>query len=276
MAQKKALLIDISRCVGCNACQDACQEQNGLPTDLSDEGKGRLSDKVFTALRECRGLAPDGDDVYVRQLCRHCQEPACKSVCLVDAFTKTAEGAVLYDGGKCIGCRNCLQACPFYVPKYEWGKAFPRVKKCVLCHGRIANGQDTACAEACPYDATNFGGYDEMVAEANKRMGGEPDKYVQRIYGLTEVGGTTVLFLSAVPFEKLGFDTKLEDGTTPAGFDAKLHDGAMPPLTGKALSKVPNVVCIGAALLGGIWWITNRRHEVEQQESHSNDSHNQN
>jgi formate dehydrogenase iron-sulfur subunit len=290
MAQRKALLIDISRCTGCNACQGACQEQNKLP-ELSDDEAGRLSDRVFTALRqppEYRGEGPDGSDLSIRQLCRHCHEPACKSVCLASAFRKTEEGAVLYDGDKCIGCRNCIQACPFYVPKYEWKSnsyerdgeklgwkgTFPRVKKCVLCYERVANGEDTACAEACPYDATNFGGYDEMVAEARKRMGEEPDKYIDRIYGLTEVGGTTVLFLSAVPFEKLGFDTKLADGTTPAGFDAKVHDGAFPPLTGKALSKVPNVVAIGAALLGGIWWITNRRHEVEKQESHGNDSHN--
>jgi formate dehydrogenase iron-sulfur subunit len=285
MAQKKALLIDISRCVGCNACQDACQGQNKLP-ELSGGETGKLSDKAYTALREY-------DGVHVRQLCRHCHEPACKSVCLASAFHQTPEGAVLYNGDKCIGCRNCIQACPFYIPKYEWKSneyerdgekhgwkgTFPRVKKCVLCSERIANGQAPSCADACheqlgDESATTFGDYEEMVAEAKRRISEDPDGYVQRIYGLTEVGGTTVLFLSAVPFEQLGFDTKLEDGTTPAGFDAKVHDDAFPPLTGKALSKVPNVVAIGAALLGGVWWITNRRHEVEKHESHSNDSHN--
>jgi formate dehydrogenase iron-sulfur subunit len=258
---QKALLIDISRCIGCNACQDACPEQSKL--EKVKEGA------AITSLRTC---SVKDEEVYVRQLCRHCKEPACKSVCLVDAFTKTAEGAVLYDGDKCIGCRNCMQACPFYVPIYEWGSTFPRVRKCVLCSERIAKeGEVTACAEACSYEATNFGDFDDMVAEANRRLGEEPE-YVQRIYGLKEVGGTTVLYISKVPFEQLGFDAKLADGTTPDGFIPKVGDGPMPELTGRALAKVPNVVCVGAALLGGIWWITNRRHEVEQNEA-NNDSH---
>jgi len=322
--EKKALLIDITRCVGCNACQDGCQEQNGLPdlstnqsdahwskllgvdvskltdkedklTDkekeelkdnLKNKFKDKLSDNVFTALRSFPDIGPSGDDVYVRQLCRHCNEPACKSVCLVDAFTKTKEGAVVYDGDKCIGCRNCIQACPFYVPRYEWSKTFPRVKKCVLCHDRIANGQPTACAEACANSlgeddaATMFGDYDEMVTIAEARMKAKPksdenpDGYEQKIYGLKEVGGTTVLYLSSLPFEQLGFDTKLDkDGNPAAGFNAKLEEGDMPDRTMRALSKVPYVVGVGAVVLGGIWWITNRRHEVEKHEA-NNDSHN--
>ena len=284
----KALLIDITRCVGCNECQNACQKQNGLP-ELSGDETGRLSDKAYTALRDCNGVS-------VRQLCRHCHEPACKSVCLVDAFKQTDEGAVLYDGNKCIGCRNCIQACPFYVPRYEWSKTFPRVKKCVLCsemdkQGKTKQKQPTACAEACAKTfedmgdgkeaaATMFGDYNEMVAIATKRMTGKPksdenpDGYVQKIYGLKEVGGTTVLYLSAVPFEKLGFDTKLDkDGNPAAGFNAKLEEGDMPDRTMRALSKVPYVVGVGAVVLGGIWWITNRRHEVEKHEA-NNDSHN--
>jgi len=275
MTNRKALLIDTTKCIGCNACQDACQEENKLP-ELSDEQKGVLSDKAYTALVKYEGKSKEGDDIFVRQLCRHCNEPACLSVCLVDAFHKTPEGAVLYDGQKCIGCRNCMQACPFYVPKYEWSSTFPRVKKCVLCSTRISNGQQTACAEACEgtgTEATVFGDFDDLVAEANKRITEEPDKYVPRIYGLKEVGGTTVLYLSSVPFEEIGFDTKLHVDTMPHGFDPKLKEGAMPPLTMRALSKVPNVVGIGAVLLSGIWWITNRRHEVQENETaHHNDS----
>jgi formate dehydrogenase iron-sulfur subunit len=293
MTNRKALLIDTTRCIGCNACQDACQEENKLP-ELPEENKGILSDKAYTALVKYEGKSKDGEDIFVRQLCRHCNEPACLSVCLVNAFYKTPEGAVLYDGQKCIGCRNCMQACPFYVPKYEWKSnkyergdekhewkgTFPRVKKCVLCSSRISNGQQTACAEACEstgMEATVFGDFDDMVAEANKRIGEEPDKYVPRIYGLKEVGGTTVLYLSSVPFEEIGFDTKLQVESMPHGFDPKLTERAMPPLTMKALSKVPNVVGIGAVLLGGIWWITNRRHEVQENETaHHDDSNSQN
>jgi formate dehydrogenase iron-sulfur subunit len=113
-----------------------------------------------------------------------------------------------------------------------------------------------------------------MVAKAQNRIAENPDGYVQKIYGLKEVGGTTVLYLSAVPFENLGFDTKLDkDGKPVAGFNAKLEEGDRPDRTMRAHSKVPYVVGVGAVALSGIWWITNRRHEVEQHEA-NNDSHN--
>jgi formate dehydrogenase iron-sulfur subunit len=278
MPKKKAMLIDVSRCVGCHECQNACQEENKLPDlDKSPKGgltkfkdaalrwplkpmtgqyaDGRLNDIVFTTIENHKDK--DGGDIFVRQLCRHCHEPACQSVCLVNAFHKTPEGAVLYDGKKCIGCRYCMQACPFFIPKYEWGSAFPWVRKCVLCHKRIAAGGTTACAEACKnmgIEATIFGEYDEIVAEAAKRLSEGADLYAPKIYGLKEAGGTSVLYISPVPFEELGFDTRF------------IPESPMPDLTMAALSKVPNVVGIGAALLGGIWWITNRRQEVEQHE----------
>jgi len=276
MTNRKALLIDTTRCIGCNACQDSCQEENKLP-ELSEENKETLSDKAYTALTKYEGKSKDGEDIFVRQLCRHCNEPACLSVCLVNAFHKTPEGAVLYDGQKCIGCRYCMQACPFYVPKYEWSSTFPRVKKCVLCSERISKGEQTACAEACEStgtEATVFGDFDDMVAEANRRIAEEPDNYIDRIYGLKEVGGTAVLYLSSVPFEEIGFDKKLHVETTPHGFNPKLGEGPMPHLTMKALSKVPHVVGFGAVLLGGIWWITNRRHEVQENETAKHDDSN--
>jgi len=122
MIKKKALLIDLTLCIGCNACQDACKTENGLP-----EGEEtRLSDTAYTALEE-------HGDVYVRRMCQHCIDPTCASVCPVGAFTKTAEGPVLYDEAKCIGCRYCIQACPFQAPRYEWGSNYPRVQKCRFC-----------------------------------------------------------------------------------------------------------------------------------------------
>jgi len=296
---KKAMLIDISRCIGCNACTSACQEENGLPGDPEDpntlparekkryngdERYTKLSDVRWTVLTTHEGkTAKDGssaDEVYVRELCRHCADPACISVCLVDAFYKSPEGAVLYRYNQCIGCRYCMQACPFFVPKYEWvgrNSIYPRVKKCVLCSERISKGDQTACAEACEgvgIGATVFGDFDEIVAEANNRIAEAPDTYVPRIYGLTEVGGTTVLYISHVPFEDLGFQTE----NRPIKDRRKaMSDEPMPPLTMKALAKVPDVVGVGAVLLGGIWWITNRRHEVHQHEvANHNDSNSHN
>jgi formate dehydrogenase iron-sulfur subunit len=202
------------------------------------------------------------NDLYVRHMCQHCDVPTCVSVCPVGALTKSDAGPVSYDGEKCIGCRYCLQACPFHVPKYEWSSTKPSIRKCKFCASRLAKGQQTACAEACPTGATIFGDRDDLLIEAARRIGAEPGKYVTRIYGEQDVGGTSMLYLSPVPFEELGFDSRL--GKTP-----------MPMLTMSALSKVPNVLSVGGVLLAGIWWITNRRTEVQAYESSLNKKVNQ-
>lgn len=258
MKSQRALLIDTTLCVGCNACQDACKAENHLPA--GEEKK--LTSTAYTALEE-------HDGVYVRRMCQHCVEPTCASVCPVGAFTKTPEGPVLYDEAKCIGCRYCIQACPFQVPKYEWGSNYPRVQKCRFCADRVAQGRPTACAEACPTGATIFGQRDDLIREAHRRMQAEPGKYVEKIYGVQDVGGTSILYISSVPFEQLGFTTKLENMV-------------LPMYTWNALSKIPSVVGIGGVLLYGIWWITNRRTEVANLErsleklERNNTNHNNN
>jgi formate dehydrogenase iron-sulfur subunit len=242
MIKKKAMLIDITLCVGCNACQVACKEENGL----AEGEEQRLSATAYTALNEYEGT-------YVRRMCYHCDDPTCVSVCPVGAFTKTAAGPVLYDENKCIGCRYCMQACPFQVPRYEWNSTYPRVQKCKFCADRLERGLQPACAEICPTGATKFGDRDELIKEAYERIQAEPEKYVQRVYGLEEVGGTSLLYISSVPFEQLGFKTTM----------SKV---ALPTLTWNALSKIPSIVAVGGVFLYGVWWITNRRIEVQQLE----------
>jgi formate dehydrogenase iron-sulfur subunit len=110
-----------------------------------------------------------------------------------------------------------------------------------------------ACAEACPTGATTFGDRDDLLREAYERIKAEPDKYVNRVYGEQEVGGTSILYLTNVPFEELGFKTHLQST-------------ALPELTWNALSKIPGVVSVGGVLLFGVWWITNRRTEVRRLE----------
>ena len=236
-----ALLIDTTRCIGCNACAEACKQANALPGDIDAD----LTARTWTVVREKK------DGIFVRRLCMHCQEPSCASVCPVGALYKSKAGPVAYDESKCIGCRYCMAACPFQVPKYEWDKALPRVQKCIGCLGRVEAGRRTACAEACPTGATMFGDRDALLAEARARLRDDPDKYVDRIYGENEVGGTNVLFLASVPFEELGF---------PAG----LPHSAMPSLIWQALSKIPSVVSIGGMTLLGVWWIIHRRMQIER------------
>ena len=153
-----------------------------------------------------------------------------------------------------MGCRYCMAACPFGVPKYEWGKLLPRIRKCTLCPDRVAAGKPTACAEVCPTGATKFGERDDLISEAQQRIRDNPGKYVNHIYGLTEVGGTSVLLLSSVPFEEFGYR-------------ASLPGNPLPMLTYRVLSRIPDIVPLGGVLLGGVWWITHRREEVAAAES---------
>ncbi len=148
-----------------------------------------------------------------------------------------------------------MVACPFSVPKYEWSKVLPKVRKCVMCPDRVAAGQPTACAEICPTGATKFGDRDELIAEAQKRIHDNPANYVGHIYGLNEVGGTSVLLLSSVPFAQFGYP-------------GELQKDALPMLTYRVLSRIPDFVPLGGMLLGGVWWITHRREEVAEAEGH--------
>lgn len=238
----KAILYDATVCIGCKLCEKACADHNGLPYDEKVAAESKQSDHKFTVVMS-------QGDKFMRRLCMNCQDPTCASVCPVGAFRKTALGPVTYEASRCIGCRYCMLACPFSVPKYEWSKTLPLVRKCDMCADRLAKGLQTACAEACPTGATKFGDRDELIAEARGRIAANPKQYTDHIYGLNEVGGTSVLLLSSVPFEQFGYN-------------AGLSSDAMPLLTYRVLSHIPNLVTVGAALLGGIWWITDRRTAV--------------
>ncbi len=239
-----ALLIDITRCIGCRGCVSACKEAHGLPPGDADT---TLSATALTALVDV------SDETHVRKLCMHCLEPSCASVCPVGALKRSPEGPVVYSADHCLGCRYCMLACPFGVPRYEWSSVAPAVRKCDLCAERRAKGQVPACVEICPAEAAQFGERDALLAEARARIAAWPEAYTARIYGEREVGGTAVLFLSPVPFEQLGFRV--------------LGDRPLPELTWVALEKVPGVVTLGGAMLSAVWWITHRREEVAAAEA---------
>jgi formate dehydrogenase iron-sulfur subunit len=232
-----AMLIDTTRCIGCMACQEACQSEYGMP--VSEQ-------KVLSAT--ARTTVEERGDYFVRRMCMHCDQPACVSVCPVGALQKTAEGPVIYDATACMGCRYCMVACPFSVPRYEWHSVTPRVQKCTMCYHRLKEGKQPACAEVCPAEAVTFGTKKEILAEARLRIVEHGDEYVPKIYGERVVGGTSVFFLSAVPFEQLGMKVNL--GEQP-----------MPELTWQALSKIPEVVSLGGAFMMGLFWIIDRRNK---------------
>jgi formate dehydrogenase iron-sulfur subunit len=240
----KAILYDSTLCVGCRACEGACAEKWGNPYDDNIAKQEKLSAAKLTAVRTF-------GERYSRRLCMHCQEPTCASVCPVGALRKTELGPVVYEEDRCMGCRYCMAACPFQVPAYEWHSRLPKVKKCDMCFERQQKGLPTACSEACPTGATITGDREALIAEARKRIAEKPSEYHNRIYGLKDVGGTSVLFLSAVPFEQIGLKTNLPQES-------------LPQLTWNVLSKVPDVVVMGSALLWGIHWLCHRKAEVEE------------
>ena len=186
-----------------------------------DEGAEFTEDVDFTTERTTSAkhwtvvnkYETDKGTIYAKKQCMHCLEPACASACLTKAMHKNPEGPVTWRADRCMGCRFCMVSCPFDMPKFEYDKAVPSIRKCVMCYDRLQQGKQPACVENCPTGTLTFGKRADLLEEANRRIYTEPDKYVHQICGEREVGGTGWMYLSAVPFEQLGFRTNV--GTEP-------------------------------------------------------------
>ncbi len=210
-------LVDLTRCVGCRKCEQACSEVNKLPEpairfdDLTVlDAKRRPDQDTFTVINRYYSGRLDARDkpvpTYVKVQCMHCQDPACVSACITGALTKKPNGAVHYDVSKCIGCRYCMAACPFEIPAYEYHDPItPRVRKCTFCYERIEKeGGKPGCASICPVEAITFGRRSDLLRLAHQRIDGDPAKYVNHVYGEKEVGGTSWLYVSGVDFPSGG------------------------------------------------------------------------
>ena len=191
---------------------------------------------------------------FVKVQCMHCVDPACVSACPVGALQKTENGPVVYDEKICIGCRYCMAACPFEIPKYEWEKVFPRVMKCDFCADRQECGQEPACVEACTTGAITYGKRADLIVEAKERIQNDPGNYIDHVYGEHEVGGTSNLYISKVPFEKLGLPT--------------LNSASLPSLTWPWMRAVPGVAVTVATLMTFLYWLTGRKTKIAMEEVH--------
>ncbi|MCB1182272.1 hydrogenase 2 operon protein HybA [bacterium] len=202
------MLYDTTRCIGCKACVVACHEANDLPpdnrTDALHDQPQALNDRTKNIIKLYK---EEGRRSYMKQQCMHCIDPACAGACMIGALQKREHGIVTWDPNRCIGCRYCQVACPYSIPKFEWESTNPRIVKCELCNHRIKDGGIPACCEVCPREAVVYGKYTELLAEAKRRQAEHPGRYVDKIYGEHDGGGTQVLYLSHVPFEKLGLPT---------------------------------------------------------------------
>lgn len=205
------MLYDATLCVGCKSCVVACANANGLspdtrldplhqsPSDLNSFTKNII--KLYTP-----APGESGTYSFVKRQCMHCVDPFCGAACPFHALSKDkVTGVVSWDSDKCIGCRYCQLACPFETPKFDWDAFNAKIIKCEFCKERLARGQEPACTFVCPKKAVIFGRRDLLLREAHRRIEKSPGKYFDnRVYGEVEGGGTQVLYLSAVSFDKLG------------------------------------------------------------------------
>jgi formate dehydrogenase iron-sulfur subunit len=246
-----SILTDVTKCIGCDSCVKACQAYNQLPKEKPWRWIRKIDDLSSARWTTIRRIHGEGEDHFVRRQCRHCLDPECVSVCIVGALKKTPEGPVIYDRDICIGCRYCMIACPWEIPRYSWEDTVPYIQKCNLCYERIVHeGKVPACVEACPTNATIFGEREALLEEARKRLASEPDKYIQKIWGENEVGGTSVLYISDV-------DINLTDLNAPV-----TDTDPMPHRTTKILHQMPIVFVGMAGAMGGLFWFMKRRNKV--------------
>ncbi len=241
-----AILTDTTKCIGCLECVEACKKQNNLEPDVpriwqKDDG---LSAQNWTSV-----LFKEKKH-YIRKQCRHCLEPACASACPVAALRTTKEGAVVYDDSKCLGCRYCMMACPYGIPRYDWDETVPYVRKCILCFDRIKNGKQPACTEACPTGATIFGKRDELLKIAHQRIKHNPHKYINKVWGEDDFGGTSVLYISDMDLSFMSYNSAT---------DSK----PLPKTTETAMNAVPFAFVGMGGLMYGLNWIIRRRMKLQ-------------
>ncbi len=247
-SKTKGILIDVTKCTGCETCVNACVENNNLNPVLpvSNAKEDGLSGNRFTAIVQLN------QDRFAKKSCLHCVDPGCVNACIAGAIKKTELGAVVYDPDICIGCRYCMLACPVGIPRYEWDKKLPYVRKCDMCYDRLLEGKIPACVEACPNGVLKFGDRSELLKEAKQIIKANPDIYSDHIYGESEFGGTSVIYITDVRLDKLGWTTSMEDRS--------ITDYTWP-----VISKTPFIGGGMMAFLTGTLFIINRRMKLENE-----------
>ena len=246
------ILYDSTRCVGCRTCEYECATAHKLPVPKDKIEAVRQTDETCNTV--VNTFQTDKGEVFIKRQCMHCNEPACVAACLTKAMHKTEGGPVTWDGNKCMGCRYCMVSCPFDSPKFEYHSANPKIQKCDMCFDRMKTEKSPACVFNCPNDALLYGKRRDLIKEARRRIYEKPDLYFDQIYGEHEAGGTGWLYLSPVPFEQLGMNTKLQKSSYPE-------------LTKGFLYSVPSVFVLVPTLLLGIQQATKNNHFTEDNEN---------
>ncbi|MBU1195886.1 MAG: 4Fe-4S dicluster domain-containing protein [Proteobacteria bacterium] len=231
-------LIDISKCIGCEACVEACREVNAdqfpdpekpfpkmYPTstvpveDWSDKTDvtDRLTPYNWLFIQQAQVML-DGDNVELNipRRCMHCENPPCVKLCPWGALKQETNGLSRIDPDLCLGGAKCKTVCPWEIPQRQTGvglyldilPAFAGngvMYKCNRCYQRLEKGQVPACIEVCPENVQIIGPRTQILEQAHA-LAKEMNGY---IYGETENGGTHTIYVSPVPFDQLnqGIDT---------------------------------------------------------------------
>jgi formate dehydrogenase iron-sulfur subunit len=269
--QEVAKLIDISKCIGCKACQVACMQWNDLRDDIGTnvgvyDNPTDLTDQSWTVMRFSEIARDDGTMEWLirKDGCMHCEDPGCLKACPAPgAIVKYANGIVDFISSNCIGCGYCIAGCPFDIPRIS--KVDNKAYKCSLCSDRVAVGQAPACVKTCPTGALQFGSKVDMVARGEKRVRDLQERGFQKaaLYDPAGVGGTHVMYV-------------LQHGDQPQLYSNLPADPTISPWVSmwKGVTKPLAALVLGVAALGAFFhYIVRGPKEVDEREEREEERH---
>jgi formate dehydrogenase iron-sulfur subunit len=260
---KVAKLIDISKCIGCKACQSACMEWNDLRDMVGDtsgayDNPRDLTDKSWTVMRFFE-VEPNGRLEWLirKDGCMHCADPGCLKACpSPGAIVQYSNGIVDFHQENCIGCGYCVTGCPFDVPRIS--KKDSKAYKCTLCSDRVSVGLEPACVKTCPTGAIVFGSKEDMIVHADERIADLKERGYGNagLYDPAGVGGTHVMYV-------------LQHADKPELYNLP-KDPQISPLVSlwKGVGKPIALLALAAAAIGSFFhYVKVGPNEVEEEEN---------
>jgi len=259
-----AKLIDVSKCIGCKACQTACMEWNDLREEPGEnvgvyDNPAGLTANAWTVMRFTEYDNPSTGNfewLIRKDGCMHCAEPGCLKACpSPGAIIQYSNGIVDFHEENCIGCGYCVTGCPFNVPRIS--QKDKKAYKCTLCSDRVAVGQEPACVKTCPTGAIMFGTKQAMKDQAEERIADLKERGFEKagLYDPAGVGGTHVMYV-------------LHHADTPSLYHGLPDEPKISPMVSvwKGITKPLAMVALGAAALGGLFhFITKGPNEVSKE-----------
>jgi formate dehydrogenase iron-sulfur subunit len=260
-----AKLIDISKCIGCKACQVACMQWNDLRDEIGTtvgvyDNPVDLTDQSWTVMRFAEYQNPDGKLEWLirKDGCMHCEDPGCLKACPAPgAIVKYGNGIVDFNSSNCIGCGYCVAGCPFNIPRIS--KKDNKAYKCSLCSDRVSVGLEPACVKTCPTGAIQFGAKEDMVVRGAKRVNDLKERGYQQaaLYDPAGVGGTHVMYV-------------LQHGDKPELYNGLPNDPKISPWVSlwKGVTKPLLSIGLGLAVLGAFFHYVTRGPKDEEPGAH--------